>query len=478
MQSSAIYFKLPRFKMKRYNNYMIKLPKEVIELMKIFRENKFQIYVVGGAVRDALLGKQVDNWDFTTNATPKEIQKLFPDSFYNNIYGTVSIPLNRAIQESPLQPTNYPLPTVFEITPFRTESNYSDSRHPEKIQWAKTLEEDLSRRDFTINAIAYDGSKIFDPYDGQKDLKNKIIKAVGDPDIRFNEDALRLLRAVRFTSQLGFLIEEKTKESIQKNAGLITKISWERIRDEFLKILASDHPADGVLFLKNTGLLSYILPEVDACFDVPQKSPKRHHIYDVGTHLIMALKHCPSKDSITRFATLIHDIGKAKTFHKDETELITFHNHEVVGKRQAEIIADRFKLSNKQKDKLVTLVAEHQFTVSEEQTDKAIRRFIRSVTKEYLQDMLDLRAGDRIGSGATPTSWRTELFKKRLEEVQKQPFSIKDLKINGEDVMKTLKILPGKQVGEILQKLFDQVVEGKIKNDKKILYDQLKKEIP
>jgi tRNA nucleotidyltransferase/poly(A) polymerase len=446
---------------------MIKLPKEVLDLMQKFRENKFQIYLVGGAVRDALLNKKVDNWDFTTDANPEQIRKLFPDSFYNNVYGTVSIPVETQNFVS-LQKI------VFEITPFRTESDYSDSRHPEKIQWAKTIEKDLSRRDFTINAIAYDGFKIIDPYEGQNDLKNKLIKAVGDPDIRFKEDALRLLRAVRFTSQLGFLIEEKTKESIQKNARLITKISAERIRDEFLKILGGDHPSEGVLFLKNTGLLSLILPEVDICFNIPQKSPKRHHIYDVGTHLVMALKNCPSKDVITRFATLIHDIGKAETFHKDnKTGLITFYNHEVVSKRQAEKIADRFRLSNKQKDKLVILVGEHQFTVSENQTDKAVRRFIKNVTKEYLQDMLDLRTGDRIGSGATPTSWRTELFKKRLEEVQKQPFSIKDLKIDGNDVMKTLKMKPGKQIGEILKKLFDQVVEGKVKNEREILIGQL-----
>ncbi|RJQ36222.1 CCA tRNA nucleotidyltransferase [Candidatus Microgenomates bacterium] len=438
---------------------MIKLPDEVMKLMDEFKKNNYQIFVVGGAVRDALLKKSVDNWDFTTNAIPDEIRKLFPDSFYNNIYGTVSIPKDKII---------------FEITPFRKESNYSDSRHPEKIEWAKTIEEDLSRRDFTINAIAYDGKNIIDPYGGQKDLENKLIKSVGDPDIRFKEDALRLLRAVRFTSQLGFLIEDSTRDSIQKNAGLITKISWERIRDEFIKILGGDHPSEGILFLKNTGLLSYILPEVDVCFAIPQKSPKRHHVYDVGTHLVMALKHCPSSDPITRFATLIHDIGKAKTFHKDKkTDLITFYNHEVVGKKQTEKIAERFKLSNKQKDKLITLVAEHQYTVSETQTDKAIRRFIRSVTKEYLQDMLDLRTGDRIGSGAKPTSWRNELFKKRLEEVQKQPFQIKDLKIDGNDVMKLLKIKPGPQVGSILKKLFDKVSDGKLKNEKQALLDQL-----
>lgn len=442
---------------------MIKLPKEVAELMNVFKKNKYQIFVVGGAVRDLLLKKNPPaggtNWDFTTDATPEQILKMFPDAFYNNIYGTVSIPKDKII---------------FEITPFRKESNYLDSRHPEKIEWATAVEEDLSRRDFTINAIAFDGKNIIDPYGGQKDLFNKLIKAVGDPDKRFSEDALRLLRAVRFTAQLGFLIEDKTKKSIQKNASLITKISWERIRDEFLKILESDHPAEGILFLKNTGLLLYILPEVDVCFSIPQKSPKRHHIYDVGTHLVMALKHCPSQDPITRFATLIHDIGKAKTFRKDEkTALITFYNHEVVGKRQTEKIADRFKLSNKQKGKLVTLVAEHQFTVSETQTDKAVRRFIRGVTKDYLQDMLDLRTGDRIGSGATPTSWRLDLFKRRLIEVQKEPFKVSDLKISGNDIMETLEIKPGPKVGEILKKLFDQVVERKIKNEKQALLDYI-----
>lgn len=438
---------------------MIKLLNEVTELLNVFKKNSFKIYIVGGAIRDLLSNKLVDNWDFATDATPEQIQKLFPDSFYNNIYGTVTVQK----------------PILFEITPFRKESEYTDLRHPEKIEWAKTIDEDLSRRDFTINSIAYDGKNIVDPYNGQQHLKQKLIVAVGDPDKRFNEDALRLLRAVRFTSQLGFLIEDNTRNSIQKNASLITKISWERIRDEFLKILESDHPAEGIFFLKNTGLLTYILPEVDICFTIPQKSPKRHHVYDVGTHLIMALKHCPSKDPITRFATLIHDVGKAKTFRRDEkTQLITFYNHEVVGKKLTEKIADRFRLSNKDKDKLVRLVEFHQFTVSEIQTDKAVRRFIKNVGKKYLNDIIDLRFGDRIGSGAKPTSWRFDLFRKRLEEVQKQPFQIKDLKINGNDVMKILKLKPGPKVGQVLKKLFDQVVEEKLKNERKSLLQKIK----
>lgn len=448
---------------------MFDLPETVKEFLEKFQKNNFQIFIVGGAVRNLLLKKTITNWDFTTNATPEQILKLFPDAFYNNNYGTVSIPIK-------LITGHQSLDTIFEITPFRKEGRYSDHRHPEQIEWAKTIEEDLSRRDFTINAMAFDGSIIIDPYQGQDDLKNKLIRAVGDPDTRFQEDALRLMRTIRFASQLGFMIEDKTRKSIEKNARLIEKISWERIRDEFLKILASDHPSEGVLFLKNSGLLAFILPEVDICFTIPQKSPKRHHIYDVGTHLVMSLKYCPSNDPITKFATLIHDIGKATTFRRDDkTGLITFYNHEVVGKKLAEQIADRFKLSNKEKDKLVKLVEFHQFTVTEIQTDKAVRRFIRNVGKEYLEDIIALRFGDRIGSGAKPDSWRFDLFRKRLIDVQKQPFQVKDLKINGNDVMKILNLKPGPKIGEILKDIFDKVVDGKLKNEKSDLIEILKK---
>lgn len=439
---------------------MIDVPKSITEFMQSFSKSGFQIYVVGGAVRNLLLGKKIDNWDFATSATPQQILKLYPNGVYQNTYGTVTISYEKFL---------------FEITPFRKESKYLDSRHPSKIEWAKTIDEDLARRDFTINSMAYDGKTMKDPFDGQKHLDEKKIVAVGNPDRRFQEDALRLMRGVRLASQLGFLIEDATRISISKNAPLIAKISAERIRDEFLKIIGSNHPSEGILFLRNTGLLAFILPELDICFIIPQKSPKRHHIYDVGTHLVMALKHCPSKDEITRFATLIHDVGKAQTFRRDDkTELITFYNHEVVGTKLAEKIADRFKLSNKQKEKLVQLVKFHQFTVSEIQTDKAVRRFIRNVGKEYLDDMLALRYSDRVGSGARPTSWRFDLFKKRLVDVQKQPFSIKDLKIDGNDVMNALKMKPGPRVGEILKTIFNDVEEGRVKNEKEVLLKKVK----
>lgn len=443
---------------------MITLPEEVKQILQNFKRNNFQIFVVGGAVRDLILYGKTDNWDFTTNAAPDEILKLYPDGFYNNQFGTVGIPIEIDNKK-----------TVFEITTFRKEGEYKDLRHPEKIEWAKTLEEDLGRRDFTINAMAYDGENIIDKYDGQKHLDQKLIVAVGDPVLRFSEDALRLMRAVRFATQLGFFIEDKTREAIQQNSQFIQQISWERIRDELFKIIAAKNASDGILFLRNTGLLTHILPELDVCFVIPQKSPKRHHVFDVGTHLVMSLKYCPSEDVVTRLATLLHDIGKASTIRRDEeTGIITFYNHEMASTKQATAIADRLHLSNKQKEKLLILIRHHQFTVSELQTDKAVRRFIRDVGKEYLQDMLNLRTGDRLGSGAKPTSWRYELFKKRLEEVQKEPFKVTDLQIDGNDVMKTLNIAPGPKIGTILQNIFNDVVEGKLKNEREELLTALR----
>ncbi len=444
---------------------MIQLPKEVSDFLQTFKKEGFLIYVVGGAIRDLLLDHKTENWDFTTNATPEEILKLYPIGFYNNEFGTVGIPIKTSKGE-----------LIFEVTTFRKEGEYSDTRHPDTVVWADSVEEDLARRDFTINAIAYDGKTFVDPFGGREDIKKKLIVAVGDPDKRFKEDALRMMRGIRFTAELGFLIEDKTRLSIQKNAELITKISWERIRDELFKVLASDHPAEGVLFMRNTGLLTFILPEVDLCFVIPQKSPKRHHIYDVGTHLIMSLKHCPATEPIVRFAALLHDIGKAATFRKDEkTEIITFYNHEVIGAKLTEEIANRLKLSNKDKDRLVTLVKHHQFTVSEIQTDKSVRRFIRDIGAENIEAMLAVRTADRIGSGATPTSWRLDLFKKRLAEVQKIPFQIKDLKVSGHDVMKILNLKPGREIGKILASIFNDVEEGKVVNEKDALLKEIKK---
>ena len=432
---------------------MMKLPQQAHNVINTLNKAGFEAYAVGGCVRDIIMGRETRGWDFTTNAIPEQILKVFPDSFYDNQFGTVGIKM----------PDD-----IFEITTYRSEKGYADHRHPDKITWGKTLEEDLSRRDFTINAIAFDGKTIIDPYDGQKDITEKIIRTVGNPAERFAEDALRLMRAVRIASELGFMIEQGTLTAIKKNSPTIQQISTERIHDELLRILASPYAADGILLLKNTTLLHEIIPELEEAFNIGQKSPQRHHIYDVGTHSVMALKHCASADPIVRFATLLHDIGKVKTF-AIKNNVVTFYNHEVVSTKMAKQIVTRLKFSKKDSERVLTLIRWHQFTVDERQTDSALRRFIRHVGKENLEDMLALRIGDRLGGGARETSWRLELFKKRLEEVQKQPFTVADLKINGFDVMKKLNLKPGPKVGEVLGTLFREVEAGKLKNEREKL---------
>lgn len=442
------------------------LPKKVLSVMNTFEEAGFKIYIVGGAVRDLVMKKIVYDWDFTTNATPEKIQKMFPDTYYTNEFGTVGLP--------PEKDGDKP----YEITTFRTEHGYSDTRRPDNVKWGGNIEEDLKRRDFTINAIALSKDKkdfkLTDLFGGQKDLKAKLVRAVGDPNERFSEDALRMMRAVRIATELNFKIEGKTLNAIKKNKNLIHKISKERIKDELFKILASEHPYEGMTLLRETQLSQEILPELEKTFGVEQKSPGRHHIHDVGTHSMLSLKNCPSTDPVVRFATLIHDIGKPQTRKVLKEGTVTFYNHELASARIAKKISHRLRFSKKEAEKFWRLVRYHQFTVDEKQTDSAIRRFIRKVSLEFVPDMLDLRTGDRLGGEARETSWRLEDFKKRLVEVQKQPFSIHDLKISGTEVMKELNLKPGPEVGEILQNLFDKVVEKNLENTKKALLEQLK----
>ena len=463
----------------------IELPPFILQILKKFQDSGYEIYIVGGAVRDILTKRPVDDWDFTTDATPPEILKIFPDGFYDNVFGTVGI-------------SHESSPNPYEITTFRREFDYSDHRRPTKVEWGKTLEDDLQRRDFTINAMALaieQESKrvkewknktstlplsrsftLIDRYDGQNDLENKLIRAVGDPNKRFREDALRMMRAVRIAAELGFTIEDKTFEAIKNNSSLINKIAKERVKDELLKILASHNPYEGVVIFRNSGLMEEIIPEMEAAFGVEQKSPGRHHIYDVGTHSLLSLKNVAEKnnDAIVRLATLIHDIGKPKTFKKQDNGVITFYNHELVSGRIARDIAKRLRFSKKQAEKFYRLVRYHQFTVDEKQTDSALRRFIRNVGLENVPDMIDLRVGDRLGGGARETSWRLEEFKKRLIEVQKQPFTVHDLKITGHDVIRELGIKPGPTVGLVLKKLYDEVVEKKVENKKEDLIKLMK----
>lgn len=441
------------------------IPTDVRTLYDKLQQEGYDVFFVGGCVRNLLMHIPVKDWDLATNATPQQIQAVFPDSFYDNAFGTVGVPVGNDDNKQ-----------VVEITTFRSESEYKDSRHPEKVTWGKTIEEDLERRDFTMNAVAFQlPSTLIDPYHGQEDIKNKIIRAVGDPKLRFKEDALRLMRAIRFATTLSFSIEKNTLEEVTKDAPLLANISAERIRDELMKIMASDFAYDGMILLKNTGLLEYILPELLKGIDVSQVRPGRHHTEDVFTHNLLSLKLCPSKNPIVRFATLLHDVGKPFAVGTDKQGLVTFYNHEIVGAKKAWEICDRLRFSKKDREKIVTLIRWHMFTVEEHTTDASIRRFIRRVGVENIRDMIDLRIADRLGSGTqTAESWRLKLFKKRVEEqLAPAPFSINDLAVDGNDIMKHLQIKPSKKVGEILQKLFEEVDEDLSLNTKEYLLSRI-----
>ncbi len=432
----------------------INLPDEVKDFIKTFQKAGYQCLAVGGSVRDLLLGRPTKTWDFTTSATPEEIQKLFPDSFYNNNFGTVGVKVEG---------------DIYEVTPFRKEGQYSDARHPDFIAWAKTIEEDLARRDFTINAIAF-SDDILDPYNGQDDLKNKLVRGVGNPNDRFQEDALRMMRAIRIATQLGFIIEAKTFAAIKANAASITLVSSERLRDELVKILSCQFPADGIRLLQNAGLLEFILPELVKGVGVSQEGT--HHLDDVFEHSLKSLQHCQNKSWVVRLATLLHDVGKPVTY-KEQKGRATFYNHEVVGAHIGKAIADRLHFKKEDRDKLYLLIRWHMFSVSEFITDAAIRRFIHRVGKENTEEMLDLRTADRLGSGTPPTSWRHEEFKKRILAVQRHIPSVTDLKVNGNDVMKVLNIKPGPKVGQILSKLFGEISEDPTKNEREYLLKRI-----
>ncbi len=444
------------------------LPAQVKEIFQIFKKADFEIYLVGGSVRNILLNKHVKDWDFTTNAVPTDILKLFPNGFYDNDFGTVGIPTNIDNEEH-----------VVEITTYRTEREYKDFRHPTNVTWGKTVEEDLQRRDFTINAIAYDldNNKFIDPFNGKTDLEKKTVRAVGDPSKRFKEDALRLMRAIRFATQLSFVIDDKTWKAMLSDAMLLPQISGERIRDELLKILASDFPYEGIMLLKNAGLLQYVLPELLEGKGLSQARPGRHHIHDVLDHNLLALKTTPSKDPIVRFATLIHDVGKSRVVGKDENGLVIFYNHEIKGAQLAYEICNRLHFSKKDRSKIVNLIRWHMFSVDEHVTDAGVRRFIRRIGVESVKDMIDLRIGDRLGSGIPDEraeSWRLKKFKERIEEQLKPaPFSINDLAVDGTDIMKELNIKPGPKIGEILQKLFEEVDEDLSKNTREYLLKRI-----
>jgi poly(A) polymerase/tRNA nucleotidyltransferase (CCA-adding enzyme) len=433
------------------------IPSYVLEALKKLKTAGYEAYIVGGCVRDILMDKEPKDWDITTNALPEQMLKIFPDAKYENIFGTVLLPIRADKKDDEVKGK---LEDVVEITTYRSEQGYSDRRHPDTIQFETQLDKDLERRDFTINALALDPNdheKIIDLFGGQKDIKAKIIRAVGEPSDRFKEDALRMLRAIRFSSQLEFELELKTERAIVKLAGSIKFVSRERIRDEFIKILSSRKAYEGVMMLHECKLLQYILPELEQGVDVKQD---RHHIYPVFKHNLLALKCCPSKEWQVRLAALLHDVGKPKT-RKIIENIATFYNHEYVGAKMVDKIMTRLKFSAADQTRIVNLVKNHMFYYNVgEVTAASVRRLIVKVGKENLKDLIDLRIADRLGSG-TPKAMPYKLrhLQYMMESVQNDPVSVKMLKINGDDIIKFLNITPGPKIGALLDVLLGEVLE-------------------
>jgi len=439
----------------------VKLPKEVKDILVKLEKNKFEAVAVGGCVRDLLLGQEPKDWDIATSAQPEQIKKIFPDSFYENKFGTVTVKTNSKKENL----------KEIEITTFRTEQTYSDKRHPDSISFTSDRLDDLARRDFTINAMALDRTgKIFDPFDGQSDLDKKTIRTVGNAKERFSEDALRLLRAIRFSVELEFKIEPETFQAIKENSELLQMIAKERIRDEFVKMLMSQKPDQAIELLKEAGLLKHVVPELERGIGVPQN---RHHIYTIYQHAVLSLKFATEKkyNLTIRLAALLHDIAKPQTKRGEGLDA-TFYNHDYVGAKSAIRILERLKFSKKTIEQVANLVRNHMFVYNvDEVTAAGVRRLLRRVGPENVDDLIKLRVADRLGSGVPKAvPYKLRHLRYLIEKVSQDPISPKMLKINGNDLMKKLKLKPGPRLGLLIEAILAAAIENpKINSKEKLL---------
>ena len=502
------------------------LPQEVKNIIEKLQEKGFEAYAVGGCVRDLLMDKKPKDWDITTNAIPEQIQKIFPDSFYENKFGTVTVKIQNSKFISSLasldvsrsgQPSSWKEEdeggvgnsdrteeeiSEVEVTTYRVDAKYTDKRHPDSVSFTGNLREDLARRDFTINALAldvknvrHDGNvrdegnqakrsikrsdlsnlTIIDPFCGQEDLKNKFIRAVGEPEERFSEDALRMMRAVRFAVVLDFKIEEKTKKAIQRNAAWLQAIAKERIRDELEKIIMSDRPDEGILLLHELGLLEYVVPELEKGVGVAQN---RHHIFTIFEHNIESIKFAAQKkyNFVVRLAALLHDIAKPQAKRGEGPES-TFYNHDLMGSRAAARILERLHFSREIIERVANLIRNHMFVYDiGAVTEAGVRRLLRRVGPENMEDLIALRVADRLGSGVPKAQpYRLRHFQYMVERVQYDAISVKMLKINGNDLMQILGIEPGPKIGAILDVLLAEVIEDPKLNTKDYLAERVGK---
>ena len=435
------------------------VPQVVIEVSETLEKAGFEAYLVGGCVRDLLLGLKPKDWDFTTSAKPDQIQDLFKDSYYNNDYGTVGVKTNS--EEASLK--------VVEVTPYRSESGYSDRRRPDKVTFEVSLEKDLARRDFTVNALAFRirDETLVDLYEGLWDIEGKRIRAVGDPNLRFTEDALRMMRAVRLATELDFVIEGETIAGIVKNSSLLKEIAIERITAEFIRIIDSKSPMQGIVFLEKLCLLDHILPELKPAIGCFQGGI---HAFDVYEHLLRTLQAAADKGFSTelRLAALLHDIGKPATRRVGgKNKIYTFFGHEVVGAKMAKSILDRLKYPKEEAKNIERLIRWHMFFSDPDQiTLSAVRRTIINVGEDQIDNLLNLRVCDRIGTGRPKEQpFRFRKYKAMVDEARRDPISVKMLKIEGKRIMSLTNEKPGPKLGFSLHALLEEVLIDPSKNN-------------
>lgn len=436
----------------------IKIPEEIKSILETLKNHDFEGYLVGGCIRDILMHKEPKDWDITTNAKPEQIQALFIDSFYENDYGTVGVKTNIG---------------VVEITPYRKEGSYSDGRRPDSVEYTEDIESDLSRRDFTINAIAYNpiNDILIDPYKGIEDIANKTIKCVGEPNKRFGEDGLRIMRMVRFSAQLDFSIDSDTLVSAMNNHSILNKIAKERIKDEFCKILMSPNAIKAFIYMSKIDILQYITIHLKDSVNVKQNGC---HAYDVFEHLIRSLQCAVDKGYPLeiRLAALFHDIGKPSTriFSKEKNDY-TFYNHEVVGTKLTKKILTDLKFSHETIEKVTKLIRWHMFFSDTDQiTHSAVRRMVANVGRENIWDLINLRICDRVGTGRPKEDpYRLRKYMSIIEEVISDATDVSMLRIGGQDLIDMLHVTPGPIIGQILNILLDKCIENPKINTKEDL---------
>ncbi len=436
------------------------IPKDVRSVLLNLQVHGHQAYLVGGCVRDLVIGRVPHDWDVTTNATPEVIISLFPHTYYNNEYGTVGV----VTQNTEM---------IVEVTPFRGEGVYTDSRHPDSVIWVQDIKEDLTRRDFTCNAIALNinDMSFIDPYNGLSDIKDKLLRCVRNANDRFSEDALRMMRLIRLSAQLDFNIDPVTHESAKENAHKLKFIAIERIQDEFKKLLITTKPMSGLIVAHEIGLLKHFLPELENGIGISQNQA---HSFDVWEHNLRTLQHAADKnwDINLRLSALFHDISKPETRrYSEEKRDYTFYGHDVVGGRVTRVIMERMKFPKDQMEKVSLMVRWHMFFSDTEQiTLSAVRRLITNVGKDNIWDLMNLRICDRVGTGRPKEQpFRFRQYQSMIEQALTDPISLKQLKIDGKKIITVTHERPGPIIGYILNALFQEVLEDPTKNTREYL---------